>query len=55
MILAKKTKKKKELANERIPVRPETHHRLKLFAVKNKLTRDAAILNLLDKAEKEAV
>ena len=44
--------KKKEIATSRIPVTPETQHRLKIFAVKKSLTFDKAINYLLDKIEK---
>ncbi len=45
--------KKEELAKDRIPVRPETKHRLKLYAVLNRMKYDQAINHLLDKLEKK--
>jgi len=44
---------KKEIATSRLPVRPETQHRLKIYAVTKNLTFDKAINFLLDKEEKK--
>lgn len=44
---------KKEIAHDRIPVTPETKHRLKIFAVMNRMKYDEAINKLLDKFEKK--
>ena len=43
---------KKEIATSRLPVTPETQHRLKIFAVQKNLTFDKAINYLLDKIKK---
>ena len=43
---------KKEIAKSRLPVKPETQHRLKIFAVHKNLTFDKAINYLLDMIEK---
>lgn len=42
---------KKELAFDRIPVKPETKYRLKLYAVKNRMKYDEAINDLINKTE----
>ena len=44
---------KKDNATSRIPVTPETQHRLKIFAVQKNLTFEKAIIYLLDKVEKK--
>jgi len=43
---------KKEIATSRLPVRPDTQHRLKIFAAQKNITFDRAINYLLDKFEK---
>ena len=44
---------KKEIATSRLPVTPETQHRLKVFAVQEKKTFDQAINYLLNKIHKK--
>lgn len=44
---------KKEIATSRLPVTPETQHRLKVFAVQRNMTFDKAINYLLDKVERK--
>lgn len=51
-MLKVKKSKKIELAKERVPIKPDTHRRLKVYAANLRLTQDEAILDLLDKVEK---
>ncbi len=45
--------KQKDNATGRIPVRPETQHRLKIFAATKNLTFDKAVEYLLDREERK--
>jgi len=47
-----KQKKRKELAFMRIPVTPDAHTKLKVYAAERSMTLDEAILNLLKNVKK---